>query len=135
MEKEPLSEKLREHLRLEESEVTFYAEGLNKADNVVVGLLYQSFVEDSKRHITIIKAIMAYLQTKKSIEKPFVAKLERFPHYEVQEEAHSFVKDEIEMTEDPFMKLLLMSIAYDEEKHAKLMKELMRLLPEPSAEK
>jgi iron(III) transport system ATP-binding protein len=120
--------KLREHLHLEEAEVAFYADGLNRSDNAVLNLLYETFIQDSRRHMNIVKTIMTYLQSERPTHRPLVSRAEQIRQYMAQEEAGDLVDEEIEMTDDPFVRLLLLSVSYDEEKHARLMEELIRLM-------
>lgn len=131
---EALLEKLRKHLRLEEEEVVFYADGLNRSENVVLNLLYQTFVEDSRRHMRIVRAIITYLQSEKLPRRPLISKVEHMQQYLAQEEAGAIVAEEMEMTEDPFVRLLLMGIAHDEEKHARLVEGLIKLMSSISEE-
>lgn len=123
-----LMAKLEDHLHLEEEEVAFYADGLNRSDNVVLNLLYETFVQDSRRHMNVVKTIMTYLQSERPSQRLLVSRAEQIRQYMAQEEAEDLVEEEMALTDDPFVKLLLLSVSYDEQKHARLMEELIRLM-------
>ena len=115
-----LLKKLSEHLKLEEEEVSSYTQGINNATNPVLGLLYKGFLEDSKRHIHIIRTIVSYYQNQGNNNTPFVSQIRDVEHFDLEDPVSDLIKEERKLVDDPFIDLLLESIEIDENKHAKI---------------
>ena len=115
-----LLKKLSEHLKLEEEEVSSYTQGINNATNPVLGLLYKGFLEDSKRHIHIIRTIVSYYQNQENNNTPFVSQIRDVEHFDLEDPVSDLIKEERKLVDDPFIDLLLESIEIDENKHAKI---------------
>ena len=115
-----LLKKLSEHLKLEEEEVSSYTQGINNATNPVLGLLYKGFLEDSKRHIHIIRTIVSYYQNQGNNNTQFVSQIRDVEHFDLEDPVSDLIKEERKLVDDPFIDLLLESIEIDENKHAKI---------------
>ena len=128
-----LMEKLREHLKLEEEEVAHYTQEVNKAKNAVLGILFRGILDDSKRHAHILRAIIAYFKGQGESSQPFVTEidnsdLEDSVDPEQEENVEVLLNEERAMIKNPFIDLLLESIAIDERKHATLARHLIDLV-------
>ena len=116
-----LLKKLSEHLKLEEEEVSSYTQGVNNATNPVLGLLYKGFLEESKRHIHIIRTIVSYYKNQgNNANIPFASQIRDVEHFDLEDPVSDLIKEERKLIDDPFMDLLLESIEIDENKHAKI---------------
>lgn len=131
--KELLVRKLKEHLKLEQGEVASYIASLNRARNPVLGILYKGFLDDSKRHADILRAVISYLTDREKSSSTFVGHLQDLDLADsvdpaMEERLEALVKEERKMIQDPYIDLLLESIVIDEQKHAKLGRSLVKLL-------
>ena len=103
-----LLKKLSEHLKLEEEEVSSYTQGLNNATNPVLGLLYKGFLEDSKRHIHIIRTIVSYYKNQgNDTNIPFASQIRDIEHFDLEDPVSDLIKEERKLVDDPFIDLLL----------------------------
>jgi len=126
-------DRLKEHLKLEEEEVTSYTLALNRAKNPVLNLLFRSFLEDSKRHTNILRTVIAYFHGLEKDQHPFVKQIEEAQIEETvdpaaEERVQGLLQIERDMIQDPFIDLLLESIALDEVKHARLAQGLLKIV-------
>ena len=130
--REGIIERLMEHLKLEEEEVTQYSQAVNRVNNPVLGIFYRTVLEDSKRHIHILRTVISYIKEQEEFNEPFVKKISD-PHVEEEidpdseERLEQLLQEERKMIKDPFVDLLLESIAMDEHKHATLGRRLLNL--------
>lgn len=124
---EALLAKLTEHLKLEEDEVESYLQSLNQATNTVAAILYRGFLNDAKRHVQILRTIIAYLKSQEE-GKSFASQIREMEGLRVPRQVEALLKEEKRMIDDPFINLLLESISLDELKRVELESSLAEIL-------
>lgn len=107
------------HLNIEKNETKRYGNKINSTNSTLLKLIYTQIQQDSARHAENIKAIIDLLRFGGWGEKQRIneSKEDLKNCIGIEINAKNFAYDVIEKINDPGIKLLLRTIALDEEKH------------------
>ncbi len=133
---ESFTDKIRKHIKFEESTAKLCAATSKRLDNAVAKMLLTEMQLDSRKHARILEEVLNTVEKApptrlwdyriSSFVDTSVMKRTLEKHLEVELKMLKKVEEMIKTTEDEALKLLLEHIAEDERKHHKIIKTVLR---------